>query len=148
MDTSLSSSLAFLYEHSKNCAGFKDAIMLGRVWLYQRELESNRTGSGFSAFLFAMLMGYLLQGGLSEGGRKLSAGHSSYQLLRGTIDFLSTHDFEKEPVMIGEYDHPDVSLYSFVNLISFKCSKGLFFFLGGRKQREIFLNLFFLSSLI
>ncbi|KAI7853746.1 Nrap protein [Circinella umbellata] len=113
MDTSLSPSLAFLYEHSKNCAGFKDAIMLGRVWLYQRELESNRTGSGFSAFLFAMLMGYLLQGGLPQGGRKLSTGHSSYQLLRGTIDFLSTHDFEKEPVMIGEYDHPDFAVDHF-----------------------------------
>ncbi|KAI9277234.1 Nrap protein [Phascolomyces articulosus] len=113
MDTSFSSSLAFLYEHSKNCDGFKDAIMLGRTWLYQRELESNRTGSGFSAFLFAMLMGYLLQGGLPGGGRKLSAGHSSYQLLRGTIDFLSTHDFEKEPVMIGEYDHADFAVDHF-----------------------------------
>ncbi|KAI9488082.1 Nrap protein [Zychaea mexicana] len=113
MDTTFSSSLAFLYEHSKSCAAFKDAIMLARTWLYQRELESNRTGSGFSAFLFAMVMGYLLQGGLAEGGRKLSTGHSSYQLLRGTMDFLSTHDFEKNPVMIGKSDHPDFAVHHF-----------------------------------
>ncbi|KAI8149209.1 Nrap protein [Fennellomyces sp. T-0311] len=113
MDTTFSSSLAFLYEHSKNCAAFKDAIMLARTWLYQRELESNRTGSGFSTFLFAMVMGYLLQGGLAEGGRKLSTGHSSYQLLRGTIDFLSSHDFEKNPVRIGESDHADFAVEHF-----------------------------------
>lgn len=88
-DTTLTASLAFLYQHSKTCAAFKDAIVLGKVWLYQRGLECTRQSNfGFSSFLFAMIMGYLLQGSFDGRHKKLSAGHSSYQLLRGTIDFL------------------------------------------------------------
>lgn len=85
-DTSYTTNLAYLYQHSKNCAGFKDAVVLGKTWLYQRGLAtSEQVQSGWNGFLFAMVMAYLLQNGSNK---KLSNGHSSYQLLRGTVDFL------------------------------------------------------------
>ncbi|KAI9319103.1 Nrap protein [Dichotomocladium elegans] len=113
MDTSVTANLAFLYQHSKSCEAFKDAVILGRTWLHQRGLEAGQSGSGFSTFLFAMIMGYLLQGGLASGGRKLSTAHSSYQLLRGTIDFLGSHNFQNEPIMIGTSNHPEFAAERF-----------------------------------
>ncbi|KAG0170588.1 hypothetical protein DFQ28_001908 [Apophysomyces sp. BC1034] len=115
MDATYTTNLAFLYQHSKSTPAFKDAILLAKIWLFQRGLaKAEQTGSGFSAFLFAMLMGYLLQGGGSGGGKKLSPSHSSYQLLRGTIDFIASHDFEKEPVFIGRSDNEEFSSESFM----------------------------------
>ncbi|CAO3646839.1 unnamed protein product [Cunninghamella echinulata] len=106
-DISYTTNLAFLYQHSKNCSGFKDAVILGKTWLYQRGLASiDQTQSGWNGFLFAMIMGYLLQNGPNK---KLSNGHSSYQLLRGTIDFLANHNFETNPVFIGQSTHDEFS---------------------------------------
>jgi U3 small nucleolar RNA-associated protein 22 len=106
MDTSYSSNLAFLYQHSKNSAEFKNAILLARTWIYQRGLK-------FSPFLFSMLMAYLIQGKKDGTGKKLSASHSSYQLLRGTLDFIATHDFVEVPVFIGQSDKPEFSAEAF-----------------------------------
>ncbi|CAG8663407.1 1848_t:CDS:2, partial [Scutellospora calospora] len=44
--------------------------------------------SGFNAFVWKMLMCYLLHGGGVNGGKKLANGYSSYQLIKGTMDFL------------------------------------------------------------
>ncbi|KAF7731786.1 hypothetical protein EC973_008301 [Apophysomyces ossiformis] len=110
-DSTFTANLAFLYQHSKNTPAFKDAIVLARTWLFQRGLaREEQTGSGFSSFLFAMLMGYLLQGGGSGGGKKLSPSHSSYQLLRGTIDFIANHDFASQPVFIGRSENEEVGV--------------------------------------
>ncbi|KAI8889507.1 Nrap protein [Backusella circina FSU 941] len=106
VDTSYSSNLAFLYQHSKNSPEFKNAILLARTWIYQRGLK-------FSPFLFSMLMAYLIQGKKDGTGKKLSASHSSYQLLRGTLDFIATHDFEETPVFIGQSDKPEFSAEEF-----------------------------------
>ncbi|CAO3585866.1 unnamed protein product [Absidia cylindrospora] len=104
-DTSYTTNLAYLYQHSKNCPGFKDAVVLGKTWLYQRGLAtSTQVQSGWNGFLFAMVMGYLLQNGSSK---KLSNGHSSYQLLRGTVDFLANHDFQAEPLFLGKSTHSE-----------------------------------------
>ncbi|KAI8343288.1 Nrap protein [Chlamydoabsidia padenii] len=112
-DTSYSTNLAYLYQHSKNCPGFKDAVVLGKTWLYQRGLAtSDQVQSGWNGFLFAMVMGYLLQNGSNK---KLSNGHSSYQLLRGTIDFLANHNFEAEPVFLGTSAHAEFSVDEFKN---------------------------------
>ncbi|KAI8376051.1 Nrap protein [Radiomyces spectabilis] len=113
-DTSYTSNLAFLYQHSKACPAFKDALVLAKIWLHQRGLASvESTHSGFNLFLFAMVMGYLLQSGIGAEGKKLSAVHSSYQLLRGTLDFLAFHDFVNEPVFIGRSDNEEFSQEAF-----------------------------------
>ncbi|KAH8549941.1 Nrap protein [Umbelopsis sp. PMI_123] len=115
-DTTYTSSLAFIYQHEKRSSALKEAIKLARVWLYQRGLASVEQGkSGFNTFIFTMIMCYLLQGGGSNGGKKLAHGFSSYQLLRGTIDFLATHDFVKSPVFIGKSDVEGFSAQNFVD---------------------------------
>lgn len=115
-DTSYTSSLAFMYQHEKRSPALKDAIKLARVWLYQRGLATFEQGKGgFNTFIFTMIMCYLLQGGGTNGGKKLAHGFSSYQLLRGTIDFLATHDFIQSPIFIGKSDVEGFSVQNFVN---------------------------------
>ncbi|KAG0236782.1 hypothetical protein BGW42_002650 [Actinomortierella wolfii] len=99
-DMAFTSHLAFLYQHSKNCSAFKDACVLLKIWARQRGLL-RRTNEGFNGFVLEMLMAYLLQGGGPNGGRKLANGFSSYQLVKGTIDFLAKHDFAANPVFMG-----------------------------------------------
>ncbi|KAL7323595.1 U3 snoRNP protein [Mucor circinelloides] len=110
MDTSYTGNLAFLYQHSKSSPEFKNAILLARTWLHQR---FHNTNIGFTPFVFAMLMAYLMQGNKDGSGKKLSASHSSYQLLRGTLDFIATHDFATTPVFLGECEKPEFSAAEF-----------------------------------
>ncbi|CAM0141445.1 unnamed protein product [Umbelopsis sp. WA50703] len=115
-DTTYTSNLAFLYKHEKRCPALSEAIMLARVWLHQRGLASVEQGKGgFNTFIFAMIMCYLLEGGGSNGGKKLAHGFSSYQLLRGTIDFLSKHDFTKMPIFIGKSDNEEFTAQNFMS---------------------------------
>ncbi|KAG0324998.1 hypothetical protein BGZ99_001153 [Dissophora globulifera] len=100
-DTGFTTHLTFLYQHSKNCPAFKDACILLKVWATQRGLL-RPTSEGFSGFLLEMLLAYLLQGGGANGGKKLANGFSSYQLVKGTIDYISQHDFEAQPIFIGQ----------------------------------------------
>ncbi|CAO3628946.1 unnamed protein product [Cunninghamella blakesleeana] len=110
-DTSYTTNLAFLYQHVKNCSAFKDAVILGKAWLHQRGLATvDQTQSGWNGFLFGMIMGYLLQNGPDK---KLTNGHSSYQLLRGTIDFLANHNFETNPIFIGKSNHEEFTEENF-----------------------------------
>ncbi|KAI8985050.1 Nrap protein [Pilobolus umbonatus] len=111
MDTSYVNNLAFLYQHGKNSPEFKNAILLSKVWMHQRGIAA--TNTGFNPFIFAMLMGYLIQGNKDGTGKKLSSAHSSYQLLRGTLDFIANHDFIHEPVFIGESDKAEFSKEEF-----------------------------------
>ncbi|KAF8950750.1 hypothetical protein BGZ52_001534 [Haplosporangium bisporale] len=101
-DTAFTSHLTFLYQHSKNCAAFKDGCVLLKVWATQRGLI-RKTSDGFNGFLLEMLMAYLLQGGGANGGKKLANGFSSYQLAKGAIDYLAQHDFAAHPIFMGQH---------------------------------------------
>ncbi|KAF9186701.1 hypothetical protein BGZ50_002363 [Haplosporangium sp. Z 11] len=100
-DTAFTTHLTFLYQHSKNCGAFKDACILLKVWATQRGLI-RQTNESFNGFLLEMLMAYLLQGGGANGGKKLANGFSSYQLAKGTIDFIAQHDFNAQPIFMGQ----------------------------------------------
>ncbi|KAL0143283.1 Nrap protein [Mucor lusitanicus] len=104
MDTSYTGNLAFLYQHSKPALNSKNAILLAPF---------SQCHIGFTPFVFAMLMAYLMQGNKDGTGKKLSASHSSYQLLRGTLDFIATHDFSTTPVFLGESDKSEFSAAEF-----------------------------------
>ncbi|CAG8529724.1 4466_t:CDS:10 [Paraglomus brasilianum] len=93
-DAHIISNFTFLHEHNKLCPAFKDACVIGKLWLYQRGFEQ------FNGFIWSMLLGYLLESGGINGGKKLSKGFSSYQLVRGVMDFLANHDFKKKPLFI------------------------------------------------
>ncbi|KAG1460713.1 hypothetical protein G6F56_005886 [Rhizopus delemar] len=110
MDTSYTSNLTFLYQHSKICTEFKSAVLLARTWIHQRGLDK----VGFTPFLFTMVMSYLMQGNKDGADKKLSSTHSSYQLFKGTLDFISTRDFKAEPVFIGESERQEFAKSEFL----------------------------------
>ncbi|KAG0011689.1 hypothetical protein BGZ80_000504 [Entomortierella chlamydospora] len=101
-DTAFTSHLVFLYQHNKNCPAFKDACILLKVWATQRGLL-RQTIEGINGFLLEMIMAYLLQGGGANGGKKLANGFSSYQLVKGTIDYIAQHDFATQPIFMGQH---------------------------------------------
>lgn len=90
-DLTYSRFLKKLHTTSMKCAGFNEACKLGRLWLRQRGFSSAPKQGGFGNFEFALTMAILLDGG-PTGSRVLANGYSSYQLFRGTINFLGTHD--------------------------------------------------------
>jgi len=88
--------LAHVYRHMKACPALCDAFILVKIWLGQR-------GLAHYSFLVKMLITHLLAGAVPN--RKLAAGFSSYQLLRGILDFIADHDFATEPVFVGNSTH-------------------------------------------
>lgn len=87
--------LKFLYTNKKAAESFKDACVLGRLWLSQRGMRSSVGNGGFGHFEFAILMAALLAGGGTNGNKILLQGFSSYQLFKGTINYLACMDLSK-----------------------------------------------------
>ncbi|ORX83004.1 Nrap protein [Basidiobolus meristosporus CBS 931.73] len=110
LDSAPTTHLNFLYQQAKSCDNFRDACLLGKVWLNQRGFCDGTTS--FNGFLWSMIMGYLLKPGPS-GTRRLAPGFSSYQLFKGTIDFLANHDFAKVPIYIGQPAGDEFTLEAF-----------------------------------
>ncbi|CAG8433493.1 6277_t:CDS:10 [Diversispora eburnea] len=100
-DMNYLSHLNLIYRHSKDKSAFIDASKLAKVWITQRGFGDT---FGFNAFLWSMLMTYLFHEGGPNGGKKLLSGFSSYQLFKGTMDFLATHDFIKNPIFMNKSD--------------------------------------------
>ncbi|CAG8474805.1 11484_t:CDS:10 [Ambispora gerdemannii] len=97
------SHLLFLHQQQKACPAFHEACVLAKIWLNQRGFGTGEDGScGFNGFLWTMLMGYLLQGGGPKGNKKLANGFSSYQLFKGTMDFIANHDFVNNPIFLNK----------------------------------------------
>ncbi|KAI9807771.1 MAG: hypothetical protein M1825_005076 [Sarcosagium campestre] len=96
-DMLVTSYLRFLHASSTSAVGYKDACMLGRIWLGQRGFSANIHGGGFGHFEWAALMAVLLQGGGPKGQSVFSSGYSSYQLFKAMLQFLSTRDLITKP---------------------------------------------------
>ncbi|KAH0579235.1 hypothetical protein H2248_003386 [Termitomyces sp. 'cryptogamus'] len=89
---------------------FIDALTLLRVWANQRGYGpgSRLCVRGFAdrGAWWSVLLGFLIAGeervaAFKPSKRKpLGRGLSSYQLFRGALDFLSKHDFEKDPIFL------------------------------------------------
>lgn len=84
--------LQYLYGAKKTCDAFKDACVLGRLWLQQRGFGGGINSGGFGHFEFAVLLSALLTGGGQTGSRVLLAGFSLYQLFKGAVQYLATVD--------------------------------------------------------
>lgn len=84
--------LKYLYTSKKAAESFKDACILGRLWLLQRLLGGSVDQGGFGHFEFALLMLALLHGGGESGSKVLLHGFSLYQLFKGTVKYLATVD--------------------------------------------------------
>jgi U3 small nucleolar RNA-associated protein 22 len=99
-DANVTAYLKLLHATASKADAFKDACILGRVWLKQRGLGSRTRKGGFGNFEWATLMALLLQPDTGIGAQALSTGYSSYQLFKATLQFLARHDLSKKPFMI------------------------------------------------
>ncbi|KAF2500095.1 pre-rRNA processing protein-like protein Utp22 [Lophium mytilinum] len=96
-DCSITAYLKVLHAASKQSDAYKDACILGRVWLRQRGFHGHVRKGGFGNFEWAAIMAILLRSSSGTGAPILSAGYSSYQLFKATIQFLATRDLTKIP---------------------------------------------------
>lgn len=103
-DCSVTSYLKLLHGASVHCDAFKDACMLGRLWLRQRGMLSSVDGGGFGHFEWAALMAILLQCGGPKGHPWLLPGYSSYQLFKRMLEFLSNTPLVKSPLLFKAVD--------------------------------------------
>lgn len=90
--------LKLIHSCTKQASGFKEACILGRIWLRQRGFGSSISNGGFGHFEWATLSALLLKGGGPKGHGVLSPGYSSYQMFKAVVKFLSTVDLASKPV--------------------------------------------------
>ncbi|KAJ4348225.1 U3 snoRNP protein [Didymosphaeria variabile] len=96
--------LKLLHSSAANCDAFQDACILGRIWLKQRGFGSGLRKGGFGNFEWAALMALLMQPNPGAGAPPLSSGYSSYQLFKGTLQFLARHDLSKKAFSLQARD--------------------------------------------
>ncbi|KAF2664907.1 Nrap protein [Microthyrium microscopicum] len=108
-DSLVTSYLKLQFETTKECDQYRDACMLGRVWLRQRGLESRLEGGGFGNFEWATLIALLLNGGGPKGMPKFSQGYSSYQLFKAMLQYIATKNLIQSPQVVGLEDSSAVS---------------------------------------
>ena len=84
---------------AKQCEGYKDACILGRIWLRQRGFDSSLSNGGFGHFEWAAIIALLLDGGGAKGQAVLSPGYSSYQIFKAVLQFLSTTNLVLKPLI-------------------------------------------------
>ncbi|KAK8131057.1 hypothetical protein PG984_007495 [Apiospora sp. TS-2023a] len=102
------SYLRLLTSAGKTCPGFKDACILGRVWLQQRGFGSDIAQGGFGSFEFSVLVALLLSGGGRKGEPLLVKSLGSSQMIKATIQYLANTNFQKKPAVFGTYpSEPD-----------------------------------------
>lgn len=104
-------SLKLLERSIGQSDAFREACMLGAVWLRQRGIGSSIKKGGFGQFEWASVISMLMRGGGRTGRPVLSAGYSNYQLFKATLQFLATTDLITSPIIISsanfKLDHTD-----------------------------------------
>lgn len=96
--------LKLLHSSAKQSNGFKDACILGRIWLRQRGFGSSLALGGFGHFEWSAMTALLLKGGGAKGHSLLSSGYSSYQMFKAVLQFLAANDLAKKPFLFGASD--------------------------------------------
>lgn len=95
------SYLKQLRQAEKSCPAFKDACILGRVWLSQRGLGGSVSKGGFGHFEWAILTTLLLQGGGRKRSAALSPSLSGTQIFKAVVQYLASADLSKKPLIFG-----------------------------------------------
>ena len=83
---------------------FKDACILGNVWLHQRGFGAGIRSGGFGPFEWACTLALLIQGGGLKGKPILFKGYNKIQLFRAVLHFLHTRDLITHPLMLQAVD--------------------------------------------
>ena len=103
-DANVTAYLKLLYATATKADAFKDACILGRIWLKQRGFGSQLRKGGFGNFEWAALVALLLQPNQTTGAQPLSPGYSSYQMFKATLQFLARHDLSKKAVVLQAHN--------------------------------------------
>ncbi len=103
-DANVTAYLKLLYATATKADAFKDACILGSIWLKQRGFSSQVRQGGFGNFEWAALVALLLQPNQTTGAQPLSPGYSSYQLFKATLQFLARHDLSKKAVVLQAHN--------------------------------------------
>ena len=95
---------------SESCPGFREACMLGNVWLRQRGLGSSVMKGGFGSVEWSAVVAWLLNEALC--GRKAAFIPSSggFQLFKATLQMLGLRDLVTSPLSIGRNENYLASL--------------------------------------
>ena len=93
--------LKFLHSASIRSEAFNNACILGSTWLRQRGFGAGLANGGFGPFEWACIMALLMQGAKHNGKPVLSRGHSSFQLFKAVLQYLSTKDLIHAPECIN-----------------------------------------------
>lgn len=101
-ESQFSSYLRVLHQATKSCGAFRDACVLGRIWLQQRGLNGSLLGGGFGHFEWAVLVALLLQGGGRKGEAVLSPSLHSTQLFKATLQYIVSANLQKKLLVIGK----------------------------------------------
>ncbi|CCJ28579.1 unnamed protein product [Pneumocystis jirovecii] len=86
-----------MIQHSylQSCPAFKDASILGKVWLKRRGFTSRKIG--FGSFEWNMIIIYTLQ----QRENQLFQEYSSYHLFKMVLNFLTTQNLLESPVYMN-----------------------------------------------
>ena len=91
-----------LFDHTTTqTEAFKDACVLGGIWLRRRGLRTGLPSGGFGQFEWACMMALLLRKGACKNKPDLPKGYDSYQLFRATLQFIASSNLCLEPLIIG-----------------------------------------------
>ncbi|KAJ3332623.1 hypothetical protein HDU93_009011 [Gonapodya sp. JEL0774] len=115
--------LNHLHAAIKLCPAMLDAIILGKIWLRQRGVNAERTG--FSGFLWSMLVAWVVNGrgsgsgGAAGTGAGAMGGASALQLFRMVVEVLAHRDFVRDPIVMTKDGNPlDVEEFSLPHFAS------------------------------
>ncbi|MCJ1414557.1 hypothetical protein MMC32_000884 [Xylographa parallela] len=100
-ESSLASYLKLLHGTKAKADGFTTACVLGTVWLRQRGFGTGLCKGGFGGFELKSTIALLLQGGGPKGRPLLSGGYSSSQIFKAFLQFLTSSDLTKTPLILG-----------------------------------------------
>ncbi|KAL6150085.1 U3 snoRNP protein [Exserohilum turcicum] len=103
-DGNITAYLKLLHATGSKAEAFKDACILGRIWLRQRGFGSQIRKGGFGNFEWAVIMAILLQPNAGTGAQSVSSSFSSYQLFKSTLQFLSRGDLTKKPFIFQAFN--------------------------------------------
>lgn len=95
----------YLHSSSQKCESFRDACVLGRIWLQQRGFHTSFQNGGFGGFEWAALVSLLFEGGGPSGQPVLMRSYSSYQIFKATVQFLAGRDLTS-PLLLFASDIP------------------------------------------
>ena len=97
-DCATTNYLSLLHGAAAKCEAFKDACILGRLWLRQRGFAGSIERGGFGHFEWATLMALLLHGEGPSRRSRLRPEYSNHQLFKAMLQFLATRDLVVKPL--------------------------------------------------